>query len=475
MTPTPPGAADNQELVEKRLDLVRKGGQTAETTRVEWRGRPVDLPVITMPVNDLYYNPATHRIGAQRAHDPARDVALTSDPWSEQSQLYLHQLLQNKPSNPDELDPEFTALMEDLQYRGQNDPALITPSGILVNGNTRRAALKELRQQNIRVGVLPEDWDWTDVAAVELSLQLRKEHRRDYSYINEIITIAEEVSNGRSIEEIARAFGKQAKTIKQSLWVLATIDNAVARSEVTLSDGTVARMRRMDFEGHQETLREIYVKYTGMKASYPDQAERRLEASVMAVLSDQAKTAIRAIWAVERDFDDAYLEPALPEDFVSGTGGTGGIDIPGLDITLDADDAKVERARSRTDVILHAKAMSTAADKLTPREVTKTSALLTETKMAVTESLRKAQRDVSFTQRKLAAADRLAEATDIIETCIDDIGKARSLNVMDHDVLDESLEALREVIVRLATAASRGVAEPGKGLSWLQQAARVRS
>jgi hypothetical protein len=45
---------------------------------------------------------------------------------------------------------------------------------------------------------------------------------------------------------------------------------------------------------------------------------------------------------------------------------------------------------------------------------------------------------------------------------------------MDHDALDESLEALREVIVRLATAASRGVTEPGKGLSWLQQAARVR-
>lgn len=474
MTPTPPGAESNQELVEKRLEQVRRGDQAVETTRVEWRGHPIDLPVITMPVDHLYYNPQTHRIRAQRAHDPVRDAVLTATPWSDQSQLYLHQLLQNKPSNPDELDPDFTALMEDLSYRGQNNPALITPSGILVNGNTRRAALKELRKPNVRVGVVPADWDWDDVAAVELSLQLRKEHRREYSYINEIITIAEEVSRGKTVEEIRLAFGKQKKTIEQSLWVLATIDDAVARSAVALPDGTTARMRRMDFEGHQETLREIYNKYTGMKNAYPDQAERRLEASMLAVLTDRAKTAIRNIWSVEKDFDDVYLEPALGEDFIVESGGGGGVDIPGLDLTVDADDVKVERARSRTDIILRAKATATASDRLSLEDATRNSTLLTEATEAVKKSLLKAERDVKFTQRKAAAAEKLDDAAEIIWSCIDDIGKARSLGLMDHDSVDESLEGLRDVLAKLAQAASRGVAEPGKGLLWLQQAASVR-
>ena len=474
MTPSPPNASVNQALVRKRLEHVRASGQAVETTRIEWRGQPLDLPVIAMPVSDLYYNPATHRIRAQRAHDAARDAALEIDPWSEASQLYLHQLLQNKPSNPDELDPEFTALKDDIAYRGQNDPALITPSGILVNGNTRRAALKELKQPNIRAGVLPADWDWSDIAAVELSLQLRKEHRRDYSYINEIITISEEVANGRSIEEIARAFGKQAKTIHQSLWVLATIDNAVTRSKVTLADGTIAQMRRMDFEGHQETLREIHARYTKMHAVRPDLAERCLEASILAVLSDGAKVATRAIWAVERAFDDTYLVPSLPEDFVASSVEAGAVEVPGLDFVLEADDVKVEQARARTDVILRAKAMANSTDKLTPAQATQTAALLDLTRDIVRESLRRAKRDVDLAQRKFAASDRIIEATDILETCIDDIGKARSLNLMDHDGLNESLEELRDVIVRLATAASRGVGEPGKGLLWLQQAAKAR-
>jgi hypothetical protein len=472
----PPGANWNQELVEKRLELVRRGGGNAsETTRVEWRRGPLDLPVIDMPVEQLYYNPETHRIRAQRAHDPVRDAALTANPWSDESQLYLHQLLRCKPSNPDELDPDFTVLMEDLAANGQNAPALITPSGILVNGNTRRAVLKELHQPNIRVGVLPEDWDWNDVAAVELSLQLRKEHRRDYSYINELIAISEEISKGRTPEEIGKAFGKQTSTIKQSLWVLATIDDSIRRSEVALPNGAVARMRRMDFEGHQESMREIQKRYSAIKSAHPDRAERCLEASIFAVLSNQPKTAIRAIWAVEKDFDDEYLRPELRDGLASESDTSEDVDIPGLGFSVSGDDEKVERARATTDAVLRAKAMATSAANLTPAQTAQTSALLADARTAITESLRKAKRDVDFTNRKLAASGKLDEATNIIWASIDDIAKARSLDIMDADALDQSLEDLRAVLVKLAQVASRGIIEPGRGLAWLQRAASARA
>ena len=99
---------------------------------------------------------------------------------------------------------------------GRRIRGIITPSGVLVNGNTRRAALKELGRENIRVGVLPDDWTWDDVAAVELELQLRKDHRRDYWYINQLLAIDDESVRGLSVAEISKKFRIQQKTYQQA-------------------------------------------------------------------------------------------------------------------------------------------------------------------------------------------------------------------------------------------------------------------
>jgi len=47
------------------------------------------------------------------------------------------------------------ASVSDLKDHGQREPALISRASVLVNGNTRQAALKLLGWERIRVGVLP--------------------------------------------------------------------------------------------------------------------------------------------------------------------------------------------------------------------------------------------------------------------------------------------------------------------------------
>ncbi|QXJ22491.1 hypothetical protein AGRA3207_003496 [Actinomadura graeca] len=466
----PPGATENEDLVKTRLAAVGKGGGTPETFRIEWRSEGNrNLPVIDMPVSALYYNPETHRIRAQRAHDPARDAALTADPWTPQSQAYLHDLLMAKPDNPDIQDPDFVALMEDLKNNAQNTAGLITPTGIVVDGNTRCAALREIGQPNIRVAVLPEDWGWGDVNDVELSLQLRKTFRRDYSFINEIIAHAELLAAGRSLDETAAAFRKKRKTIEQGQWALALIDEAIKRSRAALDDGTGVQLRRLDFEGHQESLREIYERYKRVRAQDPDLAQRLREASLAALLVDAAKTDIRSIWLVE-DFDEKYLKPKLTTELkvAPATSEPAGVSIPGLSITMDAEDSKIKEARATTDKLLRAKARSASAAKLSPAETARNSALIAEADKAIRESLRQANRDVRQAQRKMAAPEKLDEATDALRACIDDIAKARAQNVLDNEALDDALMGLRDTLTRLGRTAARGVrGEPGPGLSWL--------
>src|SRR3954471_9624940 len=119
---TPPNAADVRSLVEARLAAAEDMKGPQETVTIEWRGQPRSIPVITMPVDVLSYNPGTHRVRAQRTLDPVRDHDLDVDPFGQSAQAYLHSLLMADPAEPGKVDAAFQALKEDLEQHGQNEP-----------------------------------------------------------------------------------------------------------------------------------------------------------------------------------------------------------------------------------------------------------------------------------------------------------------------------------------------------------------
>src|ERR1051326_270188 len=145
---SPPSGEDVRKVVEERLAALDDGLQ--ETVTIEWRNQQKPLPVISMPVDLVSYNPGTHRIRAQRALDPARDHLLDTDPFGAEAQAYLHSLLMGTPADPSKRDPSFELLKEDLREHGQSDPGIITRRGGLINGNTRRPARKELGREHTR-------------------------------------------------------------------------------------------------------------------------------------------------------------------------------------------------------------------------------------------------------------------------------------------------------------------------------------
>ncbi|MFE6700734.1 transcriptional regulator [Streptomyces sp. NPDC057718] len=460
----PPLAAENRDLVQQRLKDVAAGAGLQETLTVEWRLKPLVVQVIDMPVESLYYNPGTHRIRAQRSFDPQRDAWLDEGPWSEESQNYLDYLLKAEPSDPSKRDKDFDELKESLADFRQNEPGLITPDGILVNGNTRAAALRELGVPHIRVGVLPDSYTWADINQVELSLQLRPDTRRPYSYINQILTIDEQVEAGRPLKDIAREFRIREATAQQDLWVLACLRDLRDRSA-----SGAAQLRLLDFEDAQEKLREVHRAFGKESRADPAKAELLKENRLAAIVMEFSKTDVRLI---EADFRSRYLEHRLTEDLKAAAPAPAGRVIPGINRAVKAEVPQVAAARAFTDTVLRAKAVIRAAEKVSSEQLGEATKVFEQAHRAVEEALEPAGKDARVRKRKQAAPDRLYDASQDIEQCIVDMGLAKASRSLDEEALDEALLALKATLGKLALTAARSIEVPGDGLAWLLDSVR---
>ncbi|MEU9116920.1 ParB N-terminal domain-containing protein [Streptomyces sp. NPDC048483] len=462
--PPPPRAAEFSELIKKRVEEVKSSGGTRETVTVDWNGQPLNVEVIDLPLSGLYYNPATHRIRAQRTHDAQKDRALESDPWGHKGQEYLESLLQNEPADPTRRDPAFEKLKKSLEEYGQTDPGLITHHGILVNGNTRAAALKGLGAASMRVGVLPESFTWADINAVELSLQLRKDHRRDYSYINRLLAMEEQASLGRTPDVIAKAFRIQVKTYDQERWILRVVRDQIERSQ----NGNAA-LRLVDFEDHQEKLKELHRDYSKLAAADPDRAEILKETRMAAITLGFSKTDVRHI---EEGFQEKYLSSVLPAGLITESEQEQSIAVPGLGISVPGTSSKVSTARELNRQVLQAKARVAARDS-SAEEKSGAQSLQDDLHKAFDKAIDRAGRDARLRKRKQIAPERLMDACAAIELCVDELVKARASHSLDEAAFDEAALKLRESFRQLAHQAGRGSQEPGVGVRWLVSAAHV--
>lgn len=467
----PPHGEDVRRIVEERLAALKEGDGLQETVSVEWRGQQKAVPVISMPVDLLTYNPATHRIRAQRSLDPVRDRELETDPFGAGAQAYLHMLLKGDPAFPSKPDQAFLALKEDLQQHGQNDPGIISRFGVLINGNTRRAALKDLGQEHIRVGVLPPDAGFDDLQSIELSLQLRKDHRRDYSYMNFLLAVDERVAAGRPAAEIQADFRIKPETFEKSRWVLGFIREAIERSRVDGPDGETLCMRLVDFEHDQGKLDELHRAYKALKAKSPDEAEALREQRLLALALGYSKTDLRH---VEADFTEKYLKRNLkPAQEPSP------VRIPGTGISTPGASGKVEALRALTDEALKAKAVQVAEGAVTLEAQTAATAVLESMKSTWTPALHVAAGTGRVIKRRFAAAERLGDANTQLELAITAVAEARATGNFEPDDLDESLLAIKTNLGKLAAIVLRGQANlplegdtaPSDGLSWLKEVA----
>jgi hypothetical protein len=460
VTTRPGDAARIESLVENRLHAVLAETGSRETVTVEWRDAVVHLPVISMPVDALYYNPATHRIRAQRSLDPDLDVVLDNDPYGDAAQGYLHQLLKGDPSDPRTTDPAFELLKADLQEHGQSEPGIVTRWGELINGNTRRAALSELQVKNIRVGVLPSDAGAEDIRSVELALQLRRDHKRDYSFMNELLAIDERIRAGRPAAEIMYEFRIRQQKFDRSRWILGLVREAIERSRISGENGGDLSLKLVDFETHQGKLEELFRAYSSLKLKDPDKADALREQRLLALILNKSKTDLRY---VDAEFADTYAASLL-----AGTPGTERtVTIPGLGVTVPGASAKVDRLRAVTTQVLQARVAEAAGPAAAAGVHRDAVELLDRTRDVVESGLRKAGKDGRVLKKKLEPVDRLGEASEALDMAATAIADARATGNYDPATLDEALGSIRRSLVTLARVILRGQDEELPATEWL--------
>jgi len=463
----PPNAADVRAIVEKRLAALEELQGVQESVTIEWRGQPRSIPVITMPVNILSYNPATHRIRAQRSLDPKRDRELDENPFGQVAQDYLGHLLKGDPTDPQKTDPSFEALKEDIRQHGQNDPGIITREGVLINANTRCAALRELGQEHIRVAVLPADSGIDDLESIELSLQLRRDHKRDYSFVNFLLAIDERINAGRPALEIQRDFRIKTSTFERSRWILQFIQEAIARSQFEDAAGSTLSMRLVDFETHQGKLEELHRAYSALKSRSPEEAEALREQRLLALALGKSKTDLRLI---EPDFAERFMKDALPP---AKTVAAASVKIPGTKITVAGPSQRVEQLRELTTEVLRAKAVEVSSQSASPQAVTNAEAKLQEIAAALEPALDKAGKQSRVIKRRFAAADRLSDANEDLGQLLQAVGQAKATSDFKAEDLDDSLVELRKHLTQLARMVGPAVEGQGEGVAWLRALASL--
>lgn len=158
----------------------------AERRMFQLRGGDETLPVINVPLSVPLLNAKSFRIApALLDHDDADMVH--SDPESPDAQRIVAELVLAAHSQAADLKESLRA--------GQDEPGVITRSGILINANTRCVLMRELLDEglitrnSIRVAVLPENVGPADLYDLEAVLQKQKDHKDEYDLVSELMML----------------------------------------------------------------------------------------------------------------------------------------------------------------------------------------------------------------------------------------------------------------------------------------------
>jgi hypothetical protein len=222
---------NRSDVIKRALDAyhLRKDRRTLT---VPIRGEQQHLQVIRVTPSNLLLNHDNSRLVAQ-LEEHSKNKIVMDNPESHEAQEVLSDLLRNTE--------KFKELKAQLKDLGQQEPGLITRSGLLVNGNTRMVALKDLesegKSEGIDVAVLPGDINTEVLMDIEMTLQMTKLTHQDYSFTNELIMMNRYKLTGKTNAELARKMGwirRGIKKVEQHLRIFKIIEEVRHRSDPKL-------------------------------------------------------------------------------------------------------------------------------------------------------------------------------------------------------------------------------------------------
>lgn len=313
----------NEALENKIKEAIRYSdsidGERVNLSKVKTKNHSVLAPVIEFEVELLKLNPKSHRIKSQLDGDP-RWEDLKNDPFSNEAQgLVAHYVKIARTSE------EFVALKADLDRGGQREYALITKSGVLVNGNTRAVALREFedpKKRVIRVAVIEEDIGELEIALIETRLQVQKDMKVEYTLTNKLLIIENHSNSGMTDEAIANELNlhadnkKGAKLVNTQRRMLDLLRDVC---RIPSEELKLCIFDRPESIVSHESLKDLLEKQDELAEQNPDKWQRYVATWLLCILSGH--TAVHELRQIllpkERlvsDFFEDYLLPSIESD-----------------------------------------------------------------------------------------------------------------------------------------------------------------
>lgn len=231
----------------------------------QWMRPEKELPVVTLPINWVRFSILNHRTRAEQIREietSGNPSLFSGDPLGDEAQQAQFNILAGQEG--------FGLLKDDLRARGQQEPAIVTAEGVLINGNRRAAAMRSLyltdqdeKGRYVRAFVLPTDAASDELIDLETELQVAKDFRENYSWVNEALLVEEIFdSSNKNWDAVAKRMRLEPGKARMQYDKLQQL-----RQLVAVSRGT---RHLADFVGNETAFDEL-AKY--IKDKPPEEAE----------------------------------------------------------------------------------------------------------------------------------------------------------------------------------------------------------
>ena len=223
----------------QREALIAKGVAAAQPVDIydfhEFRNRPYKLPVVRLPIDLPVYRMQNFRTFTDQAEYVVKE-GLSPDFFSSGQEVESVQQVQHETLARLALKgvaDSIAPVSDVLRREGQRDPLLITAAGVVVNGNRRLAAMREIYAEDpggfanfghINFAVLPSDATLADVVDVEAALQAKQETRLDYDWIGDAQLMKAMVIQHSGTGEVSKRLNRGEKEIRNTIQALAEAD-----------------------------------------------------------------------------------------------------------------------------------------------------------------------------------------------------------------------------------------------------------
>lgn len=223
--------AEREAMIAKRVETSNETGETI----YDFRSDSLTPKVISLPIDVPVYRMENCRtFSAQQtkiARDGCRKDFFEKGQELTTAQRSQHEILAKLAEQGTE---SVTPIISVLEKDGQRETILITSTGVVVNGNRRLAAMRELKTRkdgsvderftHIKCAVLPPDVTRDEIDDIEADLQARPQTKLDYDWIGDARLIRRQVGKGRSTKAVADRLRRSKSDIENVLQALDEAD-----------------------------------------------------------------------------------------------------------------------------------------------------------------------------------------------------------------------------------------------------------